>query len=405
MASKSPRSARKPTYPHNALIRVSLSAGLCALAACGTVAPAPPGPTSAPPQAGRQVRPGAAARAAVHRARRLLGPVSASFVSASTGWLLGIRPCRKRTCSTLQMRKTTDGGRRWLAVPAPPAPAWSTPRSPAGSVSQVAFADAADGWAFGPGLWATHDGGASWHRVGTHGLAVTSLAASDGRAVATFSRCGRQSRCDRFAVYAAAITADNWRPVRGAAGRGFATVITSGKTGYLSVGPRGAFGRPALLAGPASGAARWRRRPVPCRQVWGLDGLALGASRRGTLVLGCASQPGAGQQPKRAYLSADGGRTWRRLAAPPSSGYLGQVTVTPAGTIMISGTRSDVYISRDGGRSWHTSRSLLTADIGDGLTATMITNRAGFVLQDSLYYGQMWLTHDDGRSWKPITIR
>ena len=72
---------------------------------------------------------------------------------------------------------------------------------------------------------------------------------------------------------------------------------------------------------------------------------------------------------------------------------------------MVSGGRSDVYISRDGGRSWHTSRSLLRADIGDGLAATMITNRAGFVLQAGLYYGQIWLTRNDGRTWKPVTIR
>jgi len=72
---------------------------------------------------------------------------------------------------------------------------------------------------------------------------------------------------------------------------------------------------------------------------------------------------------------------------------------------MISGTRSDVYISGDGGRSWHTSRSLLTADIGDGLIATMITSRAGFVLQNNISLGQIWLTHDDGRTWKPVTIR
>ena len=40
------------------------------------------------------------------------------------------------------------------------------------SVGSVTFADARNGWLYGPGLWATHNGGASWHKVDTHGAQV-----------------------------------------------------------------------------------------------------------------------------------------------------------------------------------------------------------------------------------------
>jgi len=232
---------------------------------------------------------------------------------------------------------------------------------------------------------------------------VTSLAASDGHAVAVLVPCRLFSTCGSFQVDTAAVGSNRWRGVRGADGRGrAAAVTTSGRAAYLSVASAGITGRLRLLAGPASGAARWRALPVPCPQF---DLLALGASRHGTLVLGCGGEPGVGNQLKRAYLPANGGRTWRRLANPPFRGYLGQVSVTSAGMIFVSGERSDVYISTDSGRSWHSSPSLLRADYGDGLAATMITNREGFVLQATTHLGQIWLTRDGGRTWLPVTTR
>jgi len=404
-----PRLSRTRRSTRIALIGVSLITGRCTLAACGTNASSQAGPTAysghRSQQQGQQRAQLDASKAAARRTRPLIGLTSATFISASTGWLLGMTDCGRPACA-IQLRKTTDGGRRWVAVNAPPAPALTGKANP-GAVSQVTFADSANGWAFDPGLWATHDGGASWHQVSTHGLAVTSLAASHGRAVAVFSPCQPSATCARpsFRVYAAAATGDNWRPVPGAAGRGSATVITAGKLAYASVGPAGALGRPRVLAGPVSGARHWQAVRVPCRQVWGVDGLALGATLPGTLVLGCASQPGAGSQARKVYLSADGGRAWRELPAPPDGGYLGQVSITPAGTIFLSGERSDVYMYRNGGRSWRTSPSLNSADIGDGLTATVITNKEAFVLQSSPSLSQTWLTYNDGLTWKPMTIR
>jgi len=53
-----------------------------------------------------------------------------------------------------------------------------------GGVRQVRFADADNGWAFGPDLWATHDGGAHWGRTRLpgveNGAAVSDLAAAAG---------------------------------------------------------------------------------------------------------------------------------------------------------------------------------------------------------------------------------
>ena len=351
--------------------------------------------------------------ATVHPAHRAawpaLSPISASFIDASAGWLLAVpATCRRGTCPALRLRRTADGGRHWSSVPAPPTVASVRfTRPPAGSVSQVALASASDGWAYGPGLWATHDGGRTWRRVPTHGEAVQSLVTAAGRVLASFSRCGpaQLAGCASFQVYSSPAARDDWRPVPGAASRryGYGRVAAAGSRGFVTASNGTAGLRDLLLAGPVNGSVAWRPRPVPCLN-WVNWGMPVAATPGGTVVLGCASQPGAGQQPKVAYLSRDGGRTWRRLADPPASGYLGALSITPAGTIAVSGTRSDVYLSWDSGRTWHTSRSLDRADIGDGLFATMITDTAGFVLQNNNSLTQIWFTRDGGRTWAPVSI-
>ena len=62
---------------------------------------------------------------------------------------------------------------------------------PAGAlgVSQLRFLDTHDGWAFGPQLWVTHDGGGHWTQEQTYGLRVTDLETAGDRAFAVFATC------------------------------------------------------------------------------------------------------------------------------------------------------------------------------------------------------------------------
>ena len=257
---------------------------------------------------------------------RHLSILSASFISARTGWALGVVRCRSRRSCPVELRKTTDHGRTWSAVPAPPAGfGYSSTGLAAGSVGAVWFADGRDGWAFGPALWATHDGGRTWSRIRTGGLAVLDLAAGGGHVIATFGRCA-----------------------------------------------------------------------------------AVAATPHQALVAGCGSEPGAGSQLKRAYYSPDGGHTWQRLADPPAGGYVGGAAITPAGTMVLSGGRMDLYLSWDGGRTWHTSASLNQAGglagAGFTLTGAMTTNTQGFAVQGGVSHRQMWLTDDGGHTWHAVTL-
>jgi BNR/Asp-box repeat len=372
---------------------------------CGRPVPARHGPAAglaAGLAAGHAV-----ARPGLLAGGRRLAPVSASFISVSAGWLLAVPPCAStvpRRCQELLLRKTADGGRTWVAVPAPPAPYQGQP----GAVGAILFTSSRDGWAFGPGLWQTRDGGARWRRVSIGRGPVQSLAVAGGRVLAAAGRCGQAGlwQC-RFQLYTSRARSGAWRPVPGADGHTAspAALIVSGRAGYLFATTPD-LGTPLLLTGPVNGPGRWRPLRSPCRGAWSM---ALAAAPGGWLFLGCGTEPGAGQQLKTAFLSHDHGRTWHRATSPPPGGYLGHASMTARGTIMLSGGRMDICISRDRGRSWHTSPSLnhaaSLAGAGFSLSAQATSTTTAYALQHGTYRHQIWITHDAGRRWTPITVR
>ncbi len=117
-------------------------------------------------------------------------PQSFTAIDEFTWWLLGPGPCtiagERPPCGAIL--HTANGGRSFVGVPAPPASLSGAADSGSG-YSQLRFADAKDGFAYGPDLYDTHDGGLSWHPVDVGG-AVTDLAISAGEAYATVSSAG-----------------------------------------------------------------------------------------------------------------------------------------------------------------------------------------------------------------------
>ena len=330
--------------------------------------------------------------------------LSVSFVSPRVGYLLGERG---EQASRVLVRKTVNGGRTWTAVHAPAAPVADMFQSspPPDAVGSVYFPSQSGGWAFGPALWHTTDGGVTWRRERVPGPVTDFEVASGGRLLAVVTVTGRSGTPD-LRLYAAPAGADDWRAVPGAALSDVsgASLAVSGRTGYL-LASRYDLARPVLLAGPVTGPARWRALPAPCPGSWSA---ALAASP-GWLFAGCGSEPGAGNQLKTAFVSRDGGRAWHRVASPPMGGYLGGATMSAGGTIFLSGERMDIYISRDRGRGWHESPSLRNAaglaNAGFFLGAQAVTDKAGVVFEKGVGARQVWLTTDGGRRWSPVTVR
>jgi len=367
------------------------------------------GCTRAAPGTATVPRSASPAAAGTHGAGALT-VLSASFVSASQGWLVAT-PCADQvpTCRTIVMRRTVDGGRTWFAIPAPDAPPADLFQgsAPANAVGAILFTSARDGWAFGPGLWQTRDGGATWRQRSGPGGPVQDLGVAGGLVLAVTSRCGADGSACSLRVYSAAAESDAWRMVPGAAAAGVrsAQLVVSGAIGYLFA-VTAEPGKPLLLAGPVTGSTPWRPVPEPCTSAW--SG-ALAAAPGGWLFLGCGLEPGAGNQIKAAYLSGDGGRSWRKVASPPFGGYLGGASISPGGTVVLSGSRMDVYISWNRGLSWDESPSLDgaagLAGAGFPLAGSMITDTQGFAVQQGVDQQQVWLTSDGGRRWTAVTVR
>ena len=85
-------------------------------------------------------------------------------------------------------------------------------------MSGIRFLDGVNGWAFGPELWATHDGGKPGPASTTGGQRVTDLETAGNRAYALFAQCSGTnsasfaSGCTSYTLMTAVQDSDQWRP-------------------------------------------------------------------------------------------------------------------------------------------------------------------------------------------------
>ena len=325
-------------------------------------------------------------------------PSSVTFVGYQGGYLgavLGQAPCGGRSCTAIA--GTTTYGGRWAAVGAPPA-------RPA-AVSQIRFADPASGWAYGPALYATHDGGLHWARAAGVTGRVVDLAAVGGRVLAVAATAcggtgpGTAAGCTRFALYSAAASGGPFaRALSLPAGtrvfagglqlardRGY--LITNGGlySGQLSgagwapvAAGAGSTGPACLAAGSAPGP--WLLAPGAGRTLY----LACGAGRRLTL-----------------YESADGGSGWQAHGAIPATGTATSLAVSPAGTLVLATTDGLYYLS-PGARTWRPAAGGSTAGVAFRYVG-MTSSRLGVAVPGPATR-QLFVTRDGGRTWQASPV-
>ena len=297
-------------------------------------------------------------------------PTSITFVNSSVGAVLGqsTAGCRAVLCTTVA--GTSDYGRTWTKVDAPPA----GPPSGRTGVSQVRFLDGDNGWAYGPELYATHNGGATWTKISGLNGRVIDLATVGVQAYAVVARCGGPgsdfaAQCSRFALYSTPYNDDNWQPVTGASGRlpvRPGGLQLTGQYGYLLAGSTLFVGSPSGGAWqkvtPASGLV-----PACLRGGSGSSGL-LAPGANSDLYLLCPSASGAHGV---LYTSIDAGQTWQKSGPFTGSGPVTSLAVAPTSGTLVAATSTGIFYSAGsaGPRGWHRARLFWLRPAGSGRLA------------------------------------
>jgi photosystem II stability/assembly factor-like uncharacterized protein len=240
-------------------------------------------------------------------------PSSFTAITVFNWWLLGTAPCGGHSCTTVV--ETVNGGSSFTRIPAPPTT----------EVSNLRFADGSNGYAYGPQLWSTHNGGASWTQLPIGGE-VDSLAIADGYVYAIVVSHGRAS------LMRSAVSADDWTALSGL-GHGYLSGLwIQGPTVVVQSGDR-------LFISNDQGNHFARKRGVRNAGDCSFDG--------GPQALWALCS--RGMAPDEILLSSDSGSTFRTATQVPD-GPLG--TFAASGATAVVSTQGPLYRTTNGGASW-----------------------------------------------------
>jgi photosystem II stability/assembly factor-like uncharacterized protein len=324
---------------------------------------------------------------------------SASFVSATTGFVLGARKCSKLPCPA-RLETTTNGGTSWTALPAPAVklvPPFTG--SPLSAVSTVRFENAKDGWLFGPGLWATTDGGHHWTRVKL-GSTVIAVAASDGAVFAATEPA--DGGLNQTKLFEAAVGTAAWTQVPHVIPQNAITVF--GHSVWAGIAPK-------LWRSTDSGE-HWTKLKFDCPSP-DVTASAVAAASPADIALACVNDEyRPGSSTKKVYTSSNGGSTFRKASGhPPTSGVIGTLAMPPGvpGTMVLTAASGASFLFRsvNAGKTWHTTTySDGGLDFRDLAFASATT---GYLIHFSggpvLAYGKGLLkTVNAGATWQKVTI-
>jgi hypothetical protein len=349
-------------------------------------------------------------------------PTSITMISGSIGAVIGqagtpghCGPPVAGDCTSLA--GTSDYGSSWYGVSAPvtPAPDGGT------GVSQLRFLNLSDGWAYGPALYTTADGGRNWTAVPTFGLRVTALEAAGDRAFVVLARCqgsgpAYAGDCQTFSLYSTVAGSATLQPVTlsipgplsagalGTASQAWSAGLAIKGNAASPDHGTGYFYAPSgdILSGSVGGGA-WRYAgKAPCAPggTAASDApaggqLAVGA---GVLLLDCPAGGVAG--PGQLWESADGAQ-WSKVAAPGGSGEPWSLAATSAGRVLLATTTGILSVTLPDPGAWR-SASIAGGPPAGGFSYVGMTSPSqGVALPAQAALGEVFITRDGGQTWTP----
>lgn len=362
-----------------------------------------------------------------------------AFSSPMTGYgLFEMQPQHGGMCEDL-VGHTTDGGVRFGTLMSVDIHKCES-NAPVDSLS---FDDHGDGFAYGPTLFVTHDGGLIWTRSAQPGsvlsvqaighsvwmveadcpVAVKGVSSSCSLELLESSDGGHSWKAARTQPPGASVPGNGSKVAEEPALGQTWLVRTSATSAYVLSYPAydsaaTAPGVDAPLWYTANGGASWSVRQIPC----GIAALSvvMAVGPQGTLFAMCAGQPSAGFQQKSAARSTDSGAQWTSNVAcitHPSAiltasgcvseplddtGYLGGISAVSEKTAFIVGGRSALHVTHDAGRLWSTVQPSIGGTTW-GTTQVVFFNASdgAVVGKNAADHGAstLWTTRDSGAHW------
>jgi hypothetical protein len=323
----------------------------------------------------------------------LFDPLSFSAVSLQKWWVLGSIPCDKvQRCPVIL--RTTDGGIHFERVAAPNLGSVGT----GPMVSGVRFANGSQGWVFGPGLWSTDNGGATWEEQGVSGL-VVDVEAGDGVAYALVCAT-RSTSCPTMDLLRSGAPGGSWKKVNLPAPLFVGSELAvQGSHVYITNGvgdQQGEQGSSLLIS--TDGGRHFVVEQSGC--FAGLGGRVQPAiSGGGILWESCPTGMMA-----EARRSNDDGETWHVLAKYLFSNGL-SFAAASATTALVwpSPPSGGLALTTDGGSTLRTvfrgpaGSDLFWAGYSDPWRAYLLIATNTFP-----YAGQLWKSSDGGAIWSQV---
>jgi photosystem II stability/assembly factor-like uncharacterized protein len=338
-------------------------------------------------------------------------PDGASFISPSTGWVLGHPSCSNCAAAVFM---TSDGGDQWIVLKSP-APLAFTSAS-AHAVSNIAFADRKNGFLYGPGLWGTHDGGQSWSSASLP--VVRDLAVGQGYAYAVTA-----NRANAPSLWRNALGTSHWirltlpraaaRPVDYNDPNGPLLVYTQGRTIVLLrpgfTGPMDTAATTGDLWVSTTAGALWNARTMPCHAPadGGAAVLGIALSHPDTWLLDCFNNEQSSQEQDTQHIvfeTVNGGRSWIKLPRPPQHNMPQLLADNGAGHLFLAtqGVYDFMTGTLDNGLRWH--RAITGGQAFNGwANLGFVSARVGFVVVRSVAGpGALYRTVNGGQTWRMV---
>ena len=326
-------------------------------------------------------------------------PNSFTAISETNYWVLGDAGCGTRSCPSIL--HTLDGGASFGPITTPPASFAAI--NDANSINALRFANANDGWAFSPGLWSTHDGGAHWKNVQIEGV-IWQLEAAGGWVFATVGACEtNMMNCTSIRLKRAPIGSDTWSDIT-PGGTGLQVTAFDLHQHFLFVLANSSGPDAALWVSADSGAS-YARYANPCGNLPG-GPVAVSGS---TVWVICS-----GGHFEFPYLSLDGGRTFRLTTQETVAANGSPFAATSSQRLYAGQVTADLVMSQDGGRTFKTVLACPRDPTGSRLYCDPVflgfTDAfVGYYIRivqptqsDPVIHTQLWRTTDTGFSWKQV---